>query len=77
MPNEKTQGLPLLCRQVLRPHSEFWRRPPAELPRYLGNYLGVPVPIWSAQRLLTLATKLPRLLTLLRRRLRATLQPAT
>lgn len=67
LPNEKNQGLPLLCRRVLNPSSTFWRTDPANLARYLGRFLGVPQPLWQPQRLLVLATKLPRLLVLARR----------
>ena len=67
LPNEKNQGLPLLCRRVLNPASTFWRTQPTELAQYLGQFLGIPRPLWQPQRLLVLATKLPRLLVLARR----------
>lgn len=71
LPNEKNQGLPLLCRRVLDRNSLFWRTPPADLAPYLGRFLGVPQPLWQPQRLLILARKLPRLLVLARRLLPA------
>lgn len=70
LPNEKTQGLPVLCRRVLNPDSAFWRLAPTALAGYLGRYLGVPRAVWQPRRLLTLATKLPRLLVLARRLVR-------
>lgn len=69
LPNEKNQGLPILCRRVLDPNSAFWHLPLSELAAYLGRFLGIPRPLWHPQRLLILARKLPRLLVLLRRKL--------
>ncbi|QDA58879.1 hypothetical protein [Hymenobacter jejuensis] len=74
LPNEKMQGLPVLCRQMLRRDSAFWRLAPTNLAGYLGRYLGVPNPVWSPQRLLTLANKLPRLVVIAKRMLT---RPAT
>jgi hypothetical protein len=67
LPNEKTQGLPVLSCKVVDRSSQFWKLPPEALANYLGNYLGIPHPIWRIQRLLTLATKLPRLLVIAKR----------
>ncbi|AII50657.1 hypothetical protein [Hymenobacter sp. APR13] len=79
LPNEKNQGLPILCRRVLDLHSAFWHTAPTELAAYLGRFLGVPRPLWHPQRLLILARKLPRVLVVLRRLLspqpRLTLSP--
>ncbi|MGY2133071.1 hypothetical protein ACW9KT_12640 [Hymenobacter sp. HD11105] len=67
LPNEKTQGLPVLSRQVVKHDSQFWKLPPEALADYLGSYLGVPHVVWRPRRLLTLATKLPRLLVIAKR----------
>ncbi|WP_229743110.1 hypothetical protein [Hymenobacter qilianensis] len=67
LPNEKTQGLPVLSRRVVNRDSQFWKLPPEALADYLGSYLGVPHPVWRPRRLLTLATKLPRLLIIAKR----------
>jgi hypothetical protein len=69
LPNEKMQGLPVLSRRVVKPNSSFWKMPPEALADYLGSYLGVPHPVWRPRRLLTLATKLPRLLLVVKRML--------
>ncbi|MBC6699253.1 hypothetical protein [Hymenobacter sp. BT190] len=69
LPNEKNQGLPILCQRVLNPHSAFWSTPTTDLATYLGRFLGIPQPLWHPQRLLIMARKLPRLLVLLRRQL--------
>ncbi|MBC6607474.1 hypothetical protein H8B13_11655 [Hymenobacter sp. BT188] len=74
LPNEKTQGIPVICRRVVKRDSQFWKLPPAALADYLGSYLGVPHPVWRPRRLLTLATKLPRLLLIAKRLLH---RPAT
>jgi hypothetical protein len=70
LPNEKMQGLPILCQKVVKRDSRFWRIQPEALAEYLGSYLGVPHPIWRPRRLLILATKLPRLLLIVKRLLR-------
>lgn len=67
LPNEKTQGIPVLSRLVVKPGSQFWKLPPTNLADYLGSYLGVPHPVWRPRRLLTLATKFPRLLLIAKR----------
>ena len=67
LPNEKTQGIPVLSRLVVKPSLQFWKLPPTDLADHLGSYLGVPHPVWRPRRLLTLATKLPRLLLIAKR----------
>ena len=67
LPSEKLQGLPVLCRRALAPNSQFWRVPLPSFGAYLGRYLGVTAPTWAPQRLLALATKLPRMLVLVKR----------
>ncbi len=67
LPSEKLQGIPVLCRRALRPHSRFWRVPLAGFGTYLGQYLGVVGSRWSYPRLRALATKLPRVWVLAKR----------
>jgi hypothetical protein len=42
MPFEKTQGFPLLFKEVINKNSEFWSVPIDQFNVYLGQYLGVP-----------------------------------
>lgn len=42
MPSEKTQGFPLLYKQIVNKNSRFWRTPIDKFDVYLGKYLGVP-----------------------------------
>jgi len=73
LPNEKIQGLPVLSRRVVDQNSHYWKLPLEALAGYLGSYLRVLHPVWRLRRLLTLATKLPRLLLITK----CLLQPST
>lgn len=42
MPSEKTQGIPMLYKEIINKQSEFWQVPLPEFTVYLGKYLGVP-----------------------------------
>jgi hypothetical protein len=57
MPFEKTQGFPLLFKEVINKQSEFWTVPIHLFNIYLGQYLGVPKSM-VMKRMPMLASKL-------------------
>lgn len=55
--DEKTQGFPLLYKQVVDSKSRFWTLPLSEWNTYLGSYLGVPKSV-TTRRYTMIAQKL-------------------